>query len=820
MLKSIEYKNKNKRILGISAVAAALLLTAGVAAAAPSGETWPYRFEADGADVTVYEPHIESYAKKVVTARSAFALRSPGEAPAFGAVRFTAIVVEKNGRARFSSIAIQHIKYPKGEDHPGMTGKVEQALEKAQLTMPLARFRENRDGPGSRNSDDGYRNTPPRIYYEESPAVLVTIDGDPILKEVEGGYYKYVVNTAYFIVLNPDDNAFYLKGGRWWYRARDLNGDWRSVRNPPGPIAALAKKAFTGDADDKDSTLPELAAPPKIIVSTEPAELIVVDGKPKLVSIVGTSLLYVDNTEDDVLLDIRTQQYYVLISGRWYTAKTLDGGDWQHIRADRLPNDFARIPEDSGVASVRASVAGTPEAEAAVLDTVIPQTAEIDRATATAEVLYDGVPKFRRIRGTAVYYALNANKSVLRIRGRYYVVDGGVWFEAADAEGPWAAAVAVPPEVYDIPPSEPVYHVRYVHIYDYTPSIVYVGYTPGYTSAYVYHGTVIYGTGYYYDPWYDTYYFPHPVTFGFGVHYHPYIGWWGYPVGFSYGWIAFGWFPFPCAYWGPGGYIYGYRHGYYHHHHHDYYHGYRNGYRHGYAAGRSAGYSAVGRTARPRDGNIYSYRSNGVHKTRTRVADLDRPAAVRPGSAASLTGRRVYGPRGDIHRQRPAVERLRQSDRRRPAGERFHRSEHQKRPTVSRQPEPSGFKTRSPAVRQPARRPEIKTGWRSPERAKSRPAPVKSAGTRSQRAPRPVLRSPKAERRSAPARQYTPKPQPKDSKENSSRKKKSYSDSKPKQRFNSGAHSKPRVRSAPSRASGSRTRNKSAPRRTTPRRRR
>ncbi|MBK7113783.1 MAG: hypothetical protein IPH60_15240 [Flavobacteriales bacterium] len=37
--------------------------------------------------------------------------------------------------------------------------------------------------------------------------------------------------------------------------------------------------------------------------------------------------------------------------------------------------------------------------------------------------------------------------------------------------------------------------------YDYTPTTVYVGYTPGYLGSYVQNGVVIYGTGYYYRPW-------------------------------------------------------------------------------------------------------------------------------------------------------------------------------------------------------------------------------------------------------------------------------------------------------------------------------
>ncbi len=67
----------------------------------------------------------------------------------------------------------------------------------------------------------------------------------------------------------------------------------------------------------------------------------------------------------------------------------------------------------------------------------------------------------------------------------------------------------------DIPPSSPLYDVRYVHIYDYTPDVVYVGYLPGYLGCYPYYGTVVYGTGYRYGSWRDRHhYYPRRFTHG------------------------------------------------------------------------------------------------------------------------------------------------------------------------------------------------------------------------------------------------------------------------------------------------------------------
>jgi hypothetical protein len=89
-------------------------------------------------------------------------------------------------------------------------------------------------------------------------------------------------------------------------------------------------------------------------------------------------------------------------------------------------------------------------------------------------------------------------------------------------------------------------------VYDSTPEEVYVGYLPGYTGSYVYGGTVVYGTGYWYPGWFGTEYYPRPWTWGFDPVYYPWTGGWYYGVGpWGHGWAFWnghgGW-------WGPGGY--------------------------------------------------------------------------------------------------------------------------------------------------------------------------------------------------------------------------------------------------------------------------
>ena len=195
-------------------------------------------------------------------------------------------------------------------------------------------------------------------------------------------------------------------------------------------------------------------------------------------------------------MNIPDQQYIVLLSGRWYKSSSLRG-PWSYVASDQLPDDFAKIPVSSPKERVLSSVAGTEQAQDAIMDAQIPQTAKVDRKTATAKVSYNGEPKFVAVEGTSLQYAVNTESTVLLSGKTYYCVENGIWFESITPKGPWSVSVTRPAEVEKIPATVPVYNVKYVYIYETTPQYVYVGYTPGYMGCYVYGGTVIYGTGYY-----------------------------------------------------------------------------------------------------------------------------------------------------------------------------------------------------------------------------------------------------------------------------------------------------------------------------------
>ena len=355
--------------------------------------------------------------------------------------------------------------------------------------------------------------TPPEILFVSYPALLVILEGKPILRTVEDSSLMRVVNTPFVLVLDPNTKSYYLRGEDIWFQASDLEGSWNVATQLPASVSKLASRD-QANADTPSNT-PSEAETPRVMIATKPTELIVSKGEPAYSPIEGNELLYMSNTTSDVFLEIATQQYHVLLSGRWFRSTSLKG-PWTFVPADGLPASFSAIPPGSPRGSVLANVGGTVEAQDAVLDAQIPQTSAISRQDAKLEATYDGSPKFEVIPGTDIEYATNSPQSVLKIRDRYYACEQAVWFVSNSSTGPWEVSDHRPPEVEQIPPESPVYNTKYVYVYNSTPQVVYVGYTPGYVGCYAWGPTVVYGTGFYYPPYVGPYYYyPRPVTWVF-----------------------------------------------------------------------------------------------------------------------------------------------------------------------------------------------------------------------------------------------------------------------------------------------------------------
>ena len=656
---------------------------------------WPKEILAkDKTKITLYQPQLESMNGNILEGRMAVTLKPVKKDMLFGAVWFRATMSTDIDRriVTLQKMDITRSYFPDimdDEKVSQLARMLENEVDSWNLDMDMDRLAASLEEVENRKElSDQFKNDPPNIYFRTTPTVLLLIDGDPIYRKDDKSGLEYVVNTTFFIV--RDGKKYYIKGGDFWYSSNDVLRGWQHVSGVPSKVEKFAADNRVKD-EDEIAGQQAVTEAPDLIIDTKPAELIVVDGKIDYKPIEGTELLYVDNTESDIIMDIATQQHYILLGGRWFYSKSLQDGDWKFREPEDLPKGFDKIPQNSDMTTVRASIPGTPEAQTALLEQSIPQTATIDRKTATVEVNYDGDPEFEKIEGTSMSYARNTDKSVLLIEGKYYCVDNAVWFVSDRATGPWQVSDTRPDQVDELPPEAPVYNVKYTYVYDSTPEVVYVGYLPGYTYSYIYGGVVVYGTGYYYRPWYRNYYYPRPVTFGFGVHWNPWTGW-GFSFGFSYGWMSWGFHPYRYGYWGARGYHYGYRHGY----RRGYYEGRRDAYRRG-------NYPTTREASRR---NVYNRRSDGVASTRDRTRNVN--SRTRPTNKAN----NMYTDRnGNVYQRNKQGTFDRKSNTQRPST----------RPTQRPTTQPSQRPAQRPTT-QPSQRPTTKPAQRPTTKPAQRPS--------------------------------------------------------------------------------------------------
>jgi len=514
---------------------------------APGYQTWPREFHSGDVTITVYQPQLESWVGRDLSGRCAVSIKnaiSPQEQ--FGVIWFDAKtnVSRAENLVTLNDIAITKGSFPAS---PNNTEQYLQALrssaprqmadlslEHLQAEIAVAQAQSAPQKPVA------VKNDVPRIYFSTRPAMLVQVDGTPVLRQVAGYSLLRIINTYALILLDESRGKYYLHAVGQWAQAQSLDGPWTPAAQPPASLnkilATFTKSGQVNLLNDPSAYIAQSVDNgvfPTIYVSTVPAELVMTRGTPSYEPIPDTSLLDIANTVDNIIVDPENSLQYVLISGRWFAPQSLEMGPWHYVPNDQLPADFAKIPVTHPRGVVLASVTGTPAAHEAVIDNTIPQTAVVTRATTTLTIQYGGSPQLQGIEGTPLQHVVNSPYPVIEVDATsWYALKDGVWFVGTSVNGPWAVATSVPAVIYSIPPSSSLHYVTYVYVYASTPKTVIVGYTPGYYGTVLAPtGVVVYGTGYFYPPVYvGAFWYPPPVTYGFGAGFF-----WGSVTGFAFG---------------------------------------------------------------------------------------------------------------------------------------------------------------------------------------------------------------------------------------------------------------------------------------------
>ena len=495
---------------------------------------WPQEMSNDRGSMVVYQPQVDKWDDYLkLEARVAVVVYPTGwDQPVLGALRISA-ETQTDHESRTVLIYNKKIieaRYPSLDSTKSVqvTNLVKSLMEPTAQLYALDRILANLEQTEMVVRSTEVATAPPLIFASINPALLLQFDGNPIFGPIDSTELRFAVNTNWDLILDPKDSTYYLLNDSVWLRASAFDGPYILVKKLPASFSRIPETeqwaTIRKSIPVKKLTSNEM---PKIVVATKPSELIVTEGEPDLQQIPGTQIWWVTNTDSDLFLHGGDNNYYFLVSGRWFRAGTLQG-PWASASGD-LPEDFASIPADHPVSHVLVSVSGTTQADEAVLQAQIPQQATVNRDSVSLEVKYQGDPQFEPIESTDLYYAVNTPYTVVLSGSSYYSCHNAVWFVSGSAHGPWIVCSSVPNVIYTIPPSSPVHHVTYVYVYGSSHSTVVFGYTSGYHGIYVSSGCVVYGTGYYYSPYvywghHHPIYYPHHYSYGVSAYYNPYRG--------------------------------------------------------------------------------------------------------------------------------------------------------------------------------------------------------------------------------------------------------------------------------------------------------
>jgi len=522
---------------GSAAAAPAAAPRAATPSALPASDQWPHTVNTQNGSAIVYQPQVISWPEhQTLNARVAIGVTPTGAAaPVMGTidVSFATDTDLATRTVALSQPRLVATRFPSVDT--AQAAQFEARIRAAVDALPVKRVPLDSivlsDGarPAAPTPEVALDNTPPRIFFSPRPASLVVFDGEPVTAPVTGTTLVVAINTNWDVFQDTTTKTWFLLVNGGWLAAPDAKGPWMPAGRLPAAFNALPADAnFAKVRQAIPGRTLSVADTPTVFVSTTPAAIIVTSGAPQLVAIPGTALQYVSNTDAALFRDTASGRLYYLVSGRWFAAPGPDG-PWT-FATTALPPDFARIPANGPRGFVLVSVPGTPQAQQAVREAQIPQQGTLTRATARLEVTFAGPPRFEPIKGTPLQYAVNTSYAVIKVDNHYFAVWQGAWFTAPAPTGPWVLAASVPPVIYTIPPSSPLYAVTYVKVYAATPETVTYVYTSGYSMSYVSAGVVVYGTGYYYPPYlYPAplpIYYPYPYSYAGATYYNAATGAW------------------------------------------------------------------------------------------------------------------------------------------------------------------------------------------------------------------------------------------------------------------------------------------------------
>jgi len=211
-------------------------------------------------------------------------------------------------------------------------------------------------------------------------------------------------------------------------------------------LADLIAAAQPGEAEVREVEV--LNTPPKLLISHQPAILVVFDGAPVFQPIEGTELTLAMNSPSLLFRHSKTNWYYMLGWDTWLKTSDLEKGRW--VAAGKLPSAFSKLPDEPLWRALKKMIPGR-KLEAHDVPKVYVATEPTELIVTFGEATFQPVP------GTALTYVDNTESDVFLNSkdGMYYALLSGRWFRTRGQGALEFCSQALPDDFAKIPPEHP-----------------------------------------------------------------------------------------------------------------------------------------------------------------------------------------------------------------------------------------------------------------------------------------------------------------------------------------------------------------------------
>jgi hypothetical protein len=221
----------------------------------PDPDPWPRPIQLSNATLTLYQPQVESWQGNQLDFRAAVAAKAQGaNAETFGVIWGSARteVDRVARRVTLEDLRLTRSNFPTLPDNgAAYLSELQQPFQDAARTIALDRLEASLAASGTTPPGGvPVHNDPPQILVSNSPALLVPIDGMPVLRSVPNTQFERVINTRVLILRAQGGSPYYLHVYDGWLSASTVEGPWSQATAPPSGLDDVSHQlAESGQVD-------------------------------------------------------------------------------------------------------------------------------------------------------------------------------------------------------------------------------------------------------------------------------------------------------------------------------------------------------------------------------------------------------------------------------------------------------------------------------------------------------------------------------------------------------------------------------------------